>query len=85
MKKVNLLSRAELKNVKGGGLPPDTPGGDDRYCQARGKGHVLCITESGMGVATELFYACCSTLADAQSYCPAGSTYTCTGFIPTVE
>jgi hypothetical protein len=81
MKKANLLSKAEMKLVKGGGLPPETPGGNETYCQARFKGHVLCISDHGMGTTTEYFYACCSTLADAGAFCPAGSLYTCTGFV----
>jgi hypothetical protein len=85
MKKANLLSKAEMKQVKGGGYPPETPGGDDTYCQSRQKGHVVCITEGGSGTGTDYFYACCNTLADAQSFCPAGSAYGCTGFLPMID
>ncbi len=64
MKKVNLLSKAELKNVMGRGLPPETPGGDPSYCQPRG--YIVCIAEGGSGEAHSYFYACCNSMADAR-------------------
>jgi len=75
MKKENKLSKAEMKNVKGGGLPPTTPGGDPRYCGT--KGYVVCLGEGAMGPVQSYFYACCTSLADAAAFCPAGHTHTC--------
>lgn len=78
MKKVNLLSKSELKKVTGGGPPPDTPGGDASYCQNKGKGHVLCLDDGGSsGGYQEYFYACCISNEEAQPYCPATSAYAC--------
>ncbi|MEE1946896.1 hypothetical protein VRU48_17350 [Pedobacter sp. KR3-3] len=77
MKKVNQLSKAELKKVLGGGLPPETPGGDPSYCASRGKGYVICIDNGGSGDGHSYFYACCSSLAEAGMFCPSGSAYGC--------
>lgn len=75
MKKVNILSKAELKKVMGGGVPPETPGGDPSYCLP--KGYVVCIANGGSGEGHSYFYACCTSLAQAQSFCPSGSAYGC--------
>lgn len=72
-----------MKNVKGGGLPPETPGGDESYCASRGKGYIVCVADGGTGAATSYFYACCSTLQDAQAFCPSGYVYGCS--LPVVE
>lgn len=77
MKKSNLLSKAELKKIRGGGVPPETPGGDPSYCAAKGKGYVVCISEGGSGSGGSYFYACCTSMADAASFCPSGSAYGC--------
>ncbi|MEE1946899.1 hypothetical protein VRU48_17365 [Pedobacter sp. KR3-3] len=77
MKKVNLLSKTELKKVMGGGYPPDTPGGDAGYCHDRNKGHALCLEDGGSGNAIEYFFACCETNEDVLPYCPPNSAYTC--------
>ncbi|KQC00603.1 hypothetical protein [Pedobacter sp. Hv1] len=75
MKKVNLLSKAELKKIMGGGVPPETPGGDPSYCAP--KGYVICIANGGSGEANSYFYACCTSMAQAQAFCPSGSAYGC--------
>lgn len=81
MKKLNLLSKAEMKNVLGGGYPPETPGGDPSVCAP--KGYISCEPSNGPG--THYFYACCTTLAEAQSFCPSGSIYGCVTPQPELE
>jgi len=69
-----MLSKAEMKNVKGGGVPPGTPGGDPSFC-GPAKGYIVCVDNQGGG--TSNFYSCCTTMAEAQAFCPAGQIYGC--------
>jgi len=64
-----------MKNVKGGGLPPTTPGGNPSYCAP--KGYVVCVGYGASGPEQSYFYACCSSMAEAKSVCPVGHTYGC--------
>jgi hypothetical protein len=64
MSKFMKLSRAEMKNVLGGGLPPDPTQPGPILCE----NYVSCgITSSDDVIA---FYGvCCNSLADSQAYC----------------
>ncbi|KQB99557.1 hypothetical protein [Pedobacter sp. Hv1] len=73
MKKLNLLSKTEMKKVFGGGYPPETPGGDPGTCAPRG--FITCATQTGPDI--HYFYACCDSIADARAFCPQGWIYGC--------
>jgi hypothetical protein len=66
MKKFNKLSRAEMKHVLGGGLPPDPTQPGPHPCLS----FVACgITSDPLSDTIAFYGVCCSTLSDAETYC----------------
>lgn len=61
MKKKNLLSKAEMKNVLGGKLPPGDPGNPP--CLGY---HIICGNNDDVISYNDV---CCSTIAEAQTFC----------------
>lgn len=70
MRKVNLLSKAELKKIIGGGLPPGDPGNPP--CTAA---YVVCGVQDGGMELIRFPTVCCTSLGDAESFC-RGQLYT---------
>ena len=64
MKKSNKLSRAEMKHVLGGGLPPDPTQPGPIPCVS----YVLCAAQ-GVENIIAFYGICCSSLADSERYC----------------
>ncbi|MCJ0743233.1 hypothetical protein [Pedobacter montanisoli] len=64
-----------MKKVIGGGSEePGDPNPD--FCKLQGKGFIVCVSqdyEQGFNYP----YMCCTTPADAQSFCPPGWLYSC--------
>ncbi|MCJ0743232.1 hypothetical protein [Pedobacter montanisoli] len=71
---MNLLSRAEMKKVMGGGsAEPGDPGNSS--CEKDGKGYISCVSPNGPSY--DYPDMCCTSLAQAQSFCPSGWIYGC--------
>lgn len=79
MKKVNLLSKADLKKIIGGVLPPGDPGNPP--CQ---DAYVVCGIEDGGWELINFPTVCCNSLGDAATFCRNQSytgTYQCVSLI----
>lgn len=70
MKKANLLSKADMKKIAGGGLPPGDPGNPPCL-----DAFVVCGVEDGGMELINFTTVCCETLADAEAFC-RGQHYT---------